>query len=158
GKTAGITVLWDPEYQPPQRNNLTIDFENDTTLEEALDYVATITKSYWKALSPNAIFITNDTLNKRRDFAEFLARTHYLQNINSPQEIQEIVNAIRTLTELQRVVAYPSQNAVLMRGELDQVALAEKMLMDLDKPRAEVVVDILVMEASSVFSRQLTAA
>ena len=32
------------------------------------------------------------------------------------------------------------------------------MIHDLDKPRAEVVVDILVMEASSVFSRQLTTA
>jgi general secretion pathway protein D len=157
GKTAGINVLWDPEYQQPQRNTLNIEFDN-TTLEEALDYVSVITKSYWKALSPNTIFITNDNPTKRRDFADMVAKTFYLQNINTAQEIQEIVNALRTLTELQRVVAYPSQNAVLIRGELDQVALAEKMLMDLDKPRAEVVVDIMVVEASSVFSRQLTAA
>ncbi len=38
------------------------------------------------------------------------------------------------------------------------MALAAKMIHDLDKPRAEVVVDIMVMEASSVFTRQLTTA
>ena len=135
----------------------TSDFE-DATLEQALDYIAVITKSYWKPLSPNTIFITNDNPNKRRDYAEMVAQTFYLVNVSAPQEIQEIVNAVRSISELQRVVAFTSQNAIIVRGEADQVALAAKMIQDLDKPRAEVVVDILVMEASTVFRRQLTAA
>ncbi len=134
-----------------------MDFEN-ATLEQALDYVGVITKSYWKPLSPNTIFVTNDNPNKRRDFEEMVAQTFYLTNVSSPQEIQEIVNAVRSITELQRVVAFNSQNAIIVRGEADKVALAAKMIHDLDKPRSEVVVDILVMEASSSFTRQLTAA
>ncbi len=157
GKVAGINVLWDPEYTPPQRNSLNVDF-NNATLEQALDYISIITKSYWKPLSPNTIFVTNDNPNKRREYAEMVAKTFYLSNVNTPQELQEIVNAVRSVSELQRVVAYNSQNAIIVRGETDQVALAEKMIRDLDKPRAEVVVDILVLEASSVFSRQLTTA
>ena len=157
GKVAGINVLWDPDYTAPQRNSLNVDFDN-ATLEQALDYISIITKSYWKALSPNTIFVTNDNPNKRREYAEMVAKTFYLANVNTPQELQEIVNAVRSVSELQRVVAYNSQNAIIVRGETDQVALAEKMIRDLDKPRAEVVVDILVLEASSVFSRQLTAA
>jgi general secretion pathway protein D len=157
GKVAGINVLWDPEYQPPSKNSFNVDFEN-TTLEQALDNIAVITKSYWKPLSPNTIFITNDNPNKRRDYAEMVAQTFYLVNVAAPQEIQEIVNAVRSIAEVQRVVAFTSQNAIIVRGEADQVALAAKMIHDLDKPRAEVVVDILVMEASSIFKRQLTAA
>jgi len=157
GKVAGINVLWDPDYQPPQKNTLNIQFDN-TTLEEALDYVAVVTKSYWKPLSANTIFVTNDNPNKRRDYAEMVAQTFYINNVSLPQEIQEIVNAVRSVTELQRVVAYNAQRAIIVRGETDQVALAGKMIHDLDKPRAEVIVDILVMEASSTFSRQITAA
>jgi len=157
GKVAGINVLWDPEYQQPARNSFNVDFEN-TTVDQALDYIAVVTKSYWKPLSPNTIFITNDNPNKRRDYAEMVAQTFYLANVSSPQEIQEIVNAVRSIAEVQRVVAFTSQNAIIVRGEADQVALASKMIHDLDKPRAEVVVDILVMEASSVFKRQITAA
>src|SRR4051794_13828831 len=69
GKVAGINILWDPEYQPPSRNAFTINFEN-ATLDQALDYIGVLTKSYWKPLSPNTIFITNDNPNKRRDYAE----------------------------------------------------------------------------------------
>jgi general secretion pathway protein D len=156
GKVAGINVLWDPEYQVPPKS-MNVDFA-DSTLEQALDYVAVITKSYWKPLSANTIFITNDNPNKRRDYAEMVAKTFYLSNVNTPQELQEIVNAVRSVSELQRVVAYNSQNAIIVRGEADQVALAEKMIRDLDKPKAEVVVDILVMEASTTFTRALTAA
>jgi len=38
------------------------------------------------------------------------------------------------------------------------MSFVEKIINDLDKPRAEVVVDVLVLEASSTFSRQITAA
>ena len=158
GKVGGITVLWDPDYQAPSKNQFNIDFPEGTTVEEALNYLEVVTNTYWKPLSPTAIFITNNNPNKRRDFAEMVAQTFYIQNVSLPQEIQEIVNAVRSVTELQRVVAYNTGKAIIVRGEADQVALAGKMIHDLDKARAEVVVDIMVIEASSTFSRQITAA
>jgi len=160
-KAAGsdVNIVWDPEIQmpPAPRDRINVDLQN-VTLEQALDNLASITRFYWKALSPNTIFITNDNPNKRRDYAEMVAKTFYLANIQTPQELQEVMNVIRSVSELQRVVVYNSQNAIIVRGEADQVALAEKMLKDIDKPRGEVVVDIMVLEASSVFSRQLAAA
>jgi general secretion pathway protein D len=156
-KVANINVLWDPEYQPQVRGNIPVEFEN-SSIEEALDYLAVITKSYWKPLSPNTIFITMDNPNKRRDYEEQVAKVFYLSNVNTPQELQEIVNAVRSIADIQRFFPYNSQNAIIAKGSADQVALAEKILHDLDKPKSEVVVDIIVMEASSVYTRQLTAA
>ena len=156
-KLANINVLWDPEYTAPVNRNIPVEFEN-STLEEALDYLAVITKSYWKPLSPNTIFITMDNPNKRRDYEEQVAKVFYLSNVSTPQELQEIVNAVRSVADIQRFFPYNAQNAIIAKGSADQVALAEKILHDLDKPKSEVVVDIIVMEASSVYSRQLTAA
>src|ERR1022692_942 len=156
-KVAGLNVLWDPEYQPQVKANIPVEFEN-STLEEALDYLAVITKSYWKPLSPNTIFITMDNPNKRRDYEEQVAKVFYLSNVSTPQELQEIVNAVRSVADIQRFFPYNAQNAIIAKGSADQVALAEKILHDLDKPKSEVVVDIIVMEASSIYTRQLTAA
>ena len=158
-KLAGLNVLWDPDYQgqATTKGNLPVEFDN-STLEEALDYLAVLTKSYWKPLSPNTIFITMDNPNKRRDYEEQVAKVFYLSNVSTPQELQEIVNAVRSVADIQRFFPYNSQNAIIAKGSADQVALAEKILHDLDKPKSEVVVDIIVMEASSVYSRQLTAA
>ncbi|MDE3167546.1 MAG: hypothetical protein KGN36_17220 [Acidobacteriota bacterium] len=156
-KLAGLNVIWDPEYQPQVRGNVSVEFEN-ATLEEALDYTAVLTKSYWKPLSSNTIFITIDNPNKRRDYEEQVAKVFYLQNVNGPQELQEIVNAVRSVADIQRFFPYNSQNAIIAKGSADQIALAGKILHDLDKPKNEVVVDIIVMEASTVYTRQLTSA
>src|SRR5664280_754303 len=156
-KVAGLNVLWDPEYQPQVNRNIPVEFQN-STLEEALDYLAVVTKSYWKPLSSNTIFITMDNPNKRRDYEEQVAKVFYLSNVSTPQELQEIVNAVRSVADIQRFFPYNSQNAIIAKGSADQVALAEKILHDLDKPKSEVVVDIIVMEASTVYTRQLTAA
>jgi len=87
-----------------------------------------------------------------------VAKVFYLSNVSTPQELQEIVNAVRSVADIQRFFPYSAQNAIIAKGSADQVALAEKILHDLDKPKSEVVVDIIVMEASSVYTRQLTAA
>ena len=154
---AGINVLWDPEFQPPAKDGFNLQLE-DVTIEQALDYLAVLTKSYWKPMSSNTIFITMDNPNKRRDYEEWVTKVFYLQNLLTPQELQEVVNAVRTITDMSKVSVCAGQNALVVRGEADKVELAEKIIGDLDKPKSEVVVDVMVIEASSMFSRQLSAA
>jgi general secretion pathway protein D len=122
-KYAGLNVLWDPEYQSQVKGNIPVEL-NNATLEEALDYLAVYTKSYWKPLSPNTIFITMDNPNKRRDYEEQVAKVFYLANVNTPQELQEIVNAVRSVADIQRFFPYNAQNAIIAKGSADQVALA----------------------------------
>jgi len=157
GKLAGINVVWDPEYQPPQKNSLSVELDN-STIDQALDALAVLTKSYWKALSPSTIFITNDTVNKRHDYEEQVARIFYLSNVTANTDLQEIMNAARAVSDCQRMFPYTAQNAIIAKCEADRMSFVEKIINDLDKPRAEVVVDVLVLEASSTFSRQITAA
>ena len=45
----------------------------------------------------------------------------------------------------------------MLRGTADQIALAEKLIADLDKPKAEVVVDVIVMEANRNRVRDIAA-
>src|SRR5579871_4752767 len=66
GKLAGINVIFDPQYQPTGRN-VNLDLTN-TTLEDALDYVALLTHTFWKPITANAIFVTDDNPTKRRDY------------------------------------------------------------------------------------------
>jgi general secretion pathway protein D len=56
---------------------------------------------------------------------------------------------------VQRVQQLLSQNALVVRGTPDQIALAEKLVEDLDKARPEVVIDIDVMQISRDKSRTL---
>jgi len=158
GKYAGINVLFDPDYtsgtpMKPQSIEL-----NNSTLNEALDDLALITKSFWKPLSVNTIFVTQDTPTTRRNFDDYVTKVFYLNNVLTAQELTEIMGTIRSVTELSKAFQYAAQNAIIVRGEADKVALAEKIIADLDKPRSEVLVDVLVMTVSRNLEKDLAAA
>ncbi|HYM13014.1 MAG TPA: hypothetical protein VEU62_19905, partial [Bryobacterales bacterium] len=150
GKLAGINVLFDPEMQG---RRVTIEL-NNATLHESLEYTAAIAKAFWKPLSSNAIFITDDNTQKRREYEDYVVKTFYLTNAYTAQELQEIATAVRSVTEIRRVYTVNSLNALVIRGTTDQVALAEKIIDDVDKSRAEVIVDVLVLETSHTKTRE----
>ncbi|MGE5644757.1 MAG: cohesin domain-containing protein [Acidobacteriota bacterium] len=158
GKLAGINVVFDPDYgQQGGVNRAGVEL-NNSTLEDALDYLATMTRSFWKPLSANAIFVTQENQQKRREYEDNVVRVFYLSNLTTPQELQEISTVIRTVADVKKVFTYASMNAIIVRGTPDQITLADKLVYDLDKPKSEVVVDVLVMEANKSKTRNLGAA
>ena len=158
-KLAGINVIFDPDFRqdPAASRNHSVELVN-ATLEKALDYLAVLTKAFWKPLSSNTIFVTSDNQTKRRDYEDYVVKVFYLQNVTQPQDLQELATNIRALTDIRRVFTSNAQNAIIVRGTADQVALAEKIVHDLDRPKSEVVIDVFVMEANKVRTRDLAAA
>lgn len=155
GKMAGINVVFDSQYTAPARNS-NVDIAN-MPIEQAFDYLAMLTHTFWKPISPNTIFVTEDNVTKRRDYEDEVVKVFYVTNVTSVQEFQEIATTIRTVAEIRRVFTYNAQKALIVRGTADQVALTEKLIHDLDKPKSEVVIDIVVMQVNSQYSRSLAA-
>ena len=143
GKIAGINVLFDPDYQS---RKLSLELNGGVTFQEALDIVAMESRTFWRPVTPNTIFIAADTPNKRREIEQSVIKTFYLGNVSTPTDLQDVVNAIRTILEVQRIQQIPSQNAIVVRGTPDQMVLAQKMIDDIDKAKPEVVVDVIVAQ------------
>jgi general secretion pathway protein D len=151
GQLAGINVLFDPDYTPRPIN---VDL-NGVSLEDALEITALESKTFWRPVTPNTIFIATDNPAKRKELEQSVLKTFYLTNLSQPTELQDVVNAIRAVLDVQRVQQLLSQNALVVRGTPDQIALAQKLVQDLDKARPEVIVDIAVMQVSKDRSRTL---
>ncbi len=63
-------------------------------------------------------------------------RTFYLKNATQANDANEIVTAIRnSVSPEDRVLLVPSQNAIAMRAPAEDLALAQKILDDLDRPK-----------------------
>jgi general secretion pathway protein D len=142
GKLAGINVLFDPDYTS---RRLTIKLQK-VSLQEALDIVALESRTFWRPVTPNTIFVAQDTQAKRRELEQNVVKTFYLGNVSTPTDLQDIVNAIRTVLEVQRIQQIPSQSAIIIKGTPDQLALASKMIDDIDKSKPEVIVDVIVAQ------------
>jgi general secretion pathway protein D len=144
GKLANppINVLFDPDYTP---RRLTIRLQK-VSLPEALDIVALQSRTFWRPVTGNTIFVAQDTQAKRRELEQNVVKTFYLGNVSGPTDLQDIVNAIRTVLEVQRIQQIPSQSAIVIKGTPDQLALAQKMIDDIDKSKPEVIVDVVVAQ------------
>ncbi len=145
GKLAGINVLFDPDYTARQ-----VHVElNNVTLEEALEILSFETRTFWRPVTPNTIFVAQDNPAKRKELEQQVIKTFYLSNLSQPTELQDIVNTMRTILEVSRIQQLPSQGAIVVRGTPDQVALAQKLVDDLDKARPEVLIEVAVMQVST---------
>src|ERR1700723_2844707 len=144
GKLAGINVLFDPDYAPKQ---VRIEL-NGVTLEEALEIISFETKTFWRPVTPNTIFIAQDNPAKRKELEQNVIKTFYLSNLSQPTELQDVVNAMRTILEVSRIQQLPSQGAIVVRGTPDHLALAQKLVDDLDKAKPEVLIEVAVMQVS----------
>ena len=142
GRLAGINVLFDPDY-PPGRN---ISLElNNVTLEQALDTIGVLSKSLWKPLTTNTIFVYAEA--KRREYEQQVVKTFYVSNMLLPNELTELAQAIRNLLDATKIMQVTTQNAIVMRDTPDKIAIAEKIIHDIDKSRPEIVISVAVLQA-----------
>ncbi|HSB75098.1 MAG TPA: cohesin domain-containing protein, partial [Terriglobales bacterium] len=89
------------------------------------------------------------------EIEQSVIKTFYLANLSQPTELQDVVNALRQILEISRIQPLPSQGALVVRGTPDQIALAEKLVGDLDKARPEVIVEVAIMQVSRDKTRNL---
>jgi type II secretory pathway component GspD/PulD (secretin) len=64
-------------------------------------------------------------------------RTFYLNNVRQQSDLNEVVSTIRNMlpTNNSRIYMVLSQNAILVRATPDDLALAQKIITDLDRPK-----------------------
>jgi general secretion pathway protein D len=151
GKAAGVNVLFDPDYNSKR---IQVDL-NNVSLLDALRIVGTMSGTFWRPVTANTLFVAQNTRIKRTELDVQAAQTFYLSNAWQPNDMNDVQTALRNVITSAKIYGVASQNAIVMRGTPDELLLAQKLINDLDKARAEVVVDIAVLEVSKNWERTL---
>ncbi|MHB8655795.1 MAG: secretin N-terminal domain-containing protein [Terriglobia bacterium] len=143
GKLADLNVAFTSDFQP---RPISLDLTN-VKIEDALHIVAYQTKSFWKAVTPNTILIIQDTPGNHRDYDDVVMKTVYLSNPFQAADRTAITTALKQLLGLQKIVDNPDSNAIIISDTPDKVAEAERMIRDLDQGKAEILIEVEVLEA-----------
>jgi general secretion pathway protein D len=153
GKLGGFNILMDPEYKP-----LKITFElKDVTVREALNMLGVQSKTFWRPLSSNTIMVAADNTGKRKELEQNVMKTFYLRNAATPADLQQAAGTLKGILDINHIQVTPELRSLTIRGTPDQMVLAERLLNDIDKPRSEVVIEVVVMEVSRDRIRTLGA-
>jgi general secretion pathway protein D len=138
-------VIYDPDF-PARRIAVEL---NNVTLQQALDIICMQSKTFWKPVTENIIFVAQDTTQKHKDYDEQMVETFYLSNTIQSQDLTEIANGLRQVLNLTKVQQLNSQNAIIVRDTPDKLAIARRLLKDIDKAKPEVVIQVEVLSAST---------
>jgi hypothetical protein len=150
-RSAGLNVIFDPDFRGQR---IPLDLSN-VDIFEALDIIALQTRTFWKPINKTTILVSPDNQTKRRDYDELVLKTIYLSNSVTSTEITEAITALRTLLNMRYIAQSTSMNAIIVRDTADRIAIAEKIIQDIDKAKPEVVVEVTVLEVDRSLLRQL---
>lgn len=142
-KLAELNAAFTADFQSKP---VSVDLTN-VKLEDALRVVCFQTKTFWRAITPNTLLVIMDTPANRRDYEEEVLKTVYLSNPLAPADRTAITTALKQVLGLQRIVDNPDSNAIIIRDTPSKVADAERLIRGLDRGKAEVLVEVAVVEA-----------
>ena len=143
GKLAGLNVAFTPDFHAaPLSEDL-----SGVKIEDALKLVAMQSKSFWKAVTPNTILVIPDNPNNRRDYDEEVLKTIYLSNPLAAADRTAITTALKQVLGLQRIMDNPDSNSIIIRDTAAKVAAAEQLVRELDRAKAEILIEINIVEA-----------
>ena len=118
------------------------------TLEQALNQIMTMNQLSYKVLSERSIFVFPDTPPKHAQYDEQVVRTFYLSHADATEMSQMLSTIIRLpgIAVQPAIAANKTANTITVRGTAPVVQILEKIIEQNDKPRAEIVVDVEILE------------
>jgi general secretion pathway protein D len=152
GKLAGLNVAFTSTFRPTPQFSVDL---TDVTIEDALNIVALQTHSFWRPITSNTILVVPDTPTDRRDYDEEELKTIYLSNPLAAADRTAITTALKQVLGLNRIIDNPDSNAIVIRDNPAKIAAAEELVHELDRSKAEILMEVSVVEADRDRARDL---
>jgi Flp pilus assembly secretin CpaC len=147
----GITVAFDPDLAS---KNIRLRL-NDVDFYTAMQLLGAESKTFYRAVNPTLMFVAEDTIAKRKEYAEEVEQTFRLDNTVSPEDITEMVRVVREITNSTRITADTANHSLTVRERADKVALAGQLIKELEQARRDVMLDIELLEVDRNAARTL---
>ena len=135
---ADINVVFDPQFRD---QTLTVDLRK-TSLADALQAVTSSTRNFYRISAARTITVIPDTPAKRREYEDEIIRTFFLSNA----DVKETLDLLRLVVDNRRLSPVAGVNAIAIKDTPDKIAAAARVISAIDKARAEVVIDVELLE------------
>ena len=153
GNATGINVTYDQTYTDKA---YTVRLE-DVTLEQALQQITQANQLFYKVLNPKTIIIVPENAQKHAQYDELVVRVFYI----SHADVSELAQVINTIMRIPTMPIQPTllpnktANTITVRATGPIVDVIERIIRANDKPRAEVVIDVQILEVNRQRTKDL---
>jgi general secretion pathway protein D len=143
-KAYGVTAISDDSVAT---RRVRFDIQ-DVDFYTAMQAASAVTKTFWTPLAEKQILLAADNAENHRQFDRMSARTFYIPGVSSPQDLNDVVNTLRTVFEVRLIAQQPNSGTITVRAPQRILDAATEFIDSLDVSRPEVMLDIKVYEVS----------
>jgi type II secretory pathway component GspD/PulD (secretin) len=143
---SGINITYDQSYTD---RAYTLALE-DVTVEQALQQIMLANQLFYKVLNPKTILVIPDNAQNHAKYDDLVVRVFYISHADVA-ELAQIINSmmrIATMPVQPTVLQNKTANTITVRATAPVVEIIEKLIRANDKPRAEVVIDVQILEVN----------
>jgi len=152
GTSSGINIAYDKDF--PKTTMISVNIDG-ITLEQALHQILTVNQAYYKVINPRGIIIIADSPAKRTAYDELAVQTFYLSSAESTDMEQLLTKVVGAQQGVRPTfAANKSSNSITVRGTLPMLQMVERLIAMNDKPRAEILVDVEILEVNRGNAKQ----
>jgi general secretion pathway protein D len=153
GKATGINVQFESTFRDAKIN---VDLTG-LSLEEGLNQVMIASGAFYKVMNVRTILVIPDTPPKRAQYEEQVIRTFYLSHADATELVQTVQQILQLpgLPVQPRVLANKTQNSLTVRASDRVMNIIDQVIRNNDKPRAEIVVDVEIIEVNRTRAKQI---
>ncbi len=142
----GLGVVFDPEWTPGPPSRLRLD---QADFREAIRALMALTNTFVVPLRPRMLLVAADTQQKRTELDPTMATLLPIPQAISVEEANEIGRAVQQVLDIKRLAVDAARRQVYLRDTVSRVQLARVLYLELARRRAEVMIDIDLVSASS---------
>jgi general secretion pathway protein D len=148
GEQTGINVTFDRDAGTIVDRQISVNLEG-VTLEQALQQIMLTNQLFYKVLNERTIIVAQDSAAKRNQYEEQVVRTFFLSHVD-PTEMAQVLAVMRIagMAIQPQIVPNKTTNTLVVRASVSVVDIIERIIEANDKPRAEVVIDVQILEVS----------
>ncbi len=152
GAATGINVTYDRTFND-QPYSVSLE---GVTVVQALDQILTATEHFYKVRGPRSLIVIPDTPPKRAQYAEQVIQTFYISHADVTELATMLVQVVRapTLAVQPAIVANPTSHTITVRATTAVAEVIAKVISANDKPRAEIIVDVEILEVNRDRARE----
>jgi general secretion pathway protein D len=147
----GLTVIFEDAF-PNRRVRFDVE---DVDFPTAMRAAESVTKSFAIPLDEKVLFATLDNPENHRLYDRMGMRSFYVPGGGTPQELNELLNSLRSLFELRFASLNVASSIITVRGPQSILEAATQYLDSLDSTRPEVMIDVKVFEVDHSFARSI---
>ena len=139
-KASGVNILLHSSFQDASTS---VDLKG-LGFQKALDTLMLQNDLFFRVVDTNTIMVFKNTPQNREQYENQIIKTYYLSN-SDPQDIRQSLTAL--MPQL-RVFTDKRMNAVIVKAKPLELAIADRVISQLDKSLPEVMVYVQLMEVT----------